>query len=129
MAPEPAHYVRQPFTPRRSRRAGLRRRTAPSDRHALIGPQSTSDRRSPQRAALQAARTGLEVTELQEARLRSVFFDIAAVVAFLRKVVWIVPGFNVDTYLPQLHQLHEQIEREGSFSAHVTRFLIEARKR
>ena len=31
-------------------------------------------------------------------RLRAEFFDIGAVIYFLRKVVWTVPDFTVDRY-------------------------------
>ncbi|MFH8471593.1 hypothetical protein [Streptomyces sp. NPDC018000] len=54
-------------------------------------------------------------------------FDIGAVVYFLRKVIWMVPGFTVGEYRPQLAALHHRIETEGPFVAHTTRFLIEAR--
>ena len=49
-------------------------------------------------------------------------------VHFLRKVIWIVPGFTADRYRARLHDLHLQIEATGAFVAHSTRFLIEARK-
>ena len=61
-------------------------------------------------------------------RLRMEFFDIGAVVYFLRKVIWAVPGFTVDRYLPALRRLHERIEADGHFLAHSSRTLIEARK-
>ncbi|MEU4248149.1 methyltransferase domain-containing protein [Amycolatopsis sp. NPDC026612] len=51
-----------------------------------------------------------------------------AVVYFLRKVIWLVPGFTVERYRDKLRELHELIERDGPFVAHATRFLIEARK-
>jgi hypothetical protein len=50
------------------------------------------------------------------------------VVYFLRKVIWMVPGFTVEQYRDRLRELHEQINRDGPFVAHTTRFLIEARK-
>lgn len=56
------------------------------------------------------------------------FHDIAAVVHFLRKVVWMVPDFTVEAYRPRLRALHERIEAEGPFVAHSTRHLFEARK-
>jgi hypothetical protein len=56
------------------------------------------------------------------------FFDVAAVVYFLRKVIWIVPGFTVERYRDQLHSLHRRIERDGPFVATTARFLLEARK-
>jgi len=56
------------------------------------------------------------------------FFDIGAVVHFLRKVIWIVPGFTVERHHDRLRELHDQIEAEGPFVAHSSRSLIEARK-
>jgi SAM-dependent methyltransferase len=96
----------------------------------FLGPQppEVRDARDPERARARAEGAGLEVTGLQEARLRMEFHDIGAVVHFLRKVIWMVPDFTVDRYEPQLRSLHARIESEGPFVAHSTRFLIEARK-
>ncbi|MFD2422442.1 class I SAM-dependent methyltransferase [Amycolatopsis pigmentata] len=94
----------------------------------LMGPQPVSDVRNPRRAVSAAESAGLVVTYLREQSLETVFYDIAAVVHFLRKVIWIVPGFTVDRYRDRLAALHDHIEREGSFVAHAQRFLIEARK-
>ena len=68
------------------------------------------------------------VTDLREQSLRVVFNDVGAVVYFLRKVLWTVPGFSVAGYRGPLRRLHEQIQSEGPFVAHAQRFLIEARK-
>jgi hypothetical protein len=68
------------------------------------------------------------VSDLRLERLRTVFDDIGAVVYFLRLVIWIVPGFTVERYRDRLRALHEQIQREGPFVAHASRFLIEASK-
>ncbi|GAB2655931.1 hypothetical protein GCM10027068_39800 [Prescottella soli] len=46
---------------------------------------------------------------------------------FLRKVIWMVPGFTVPAYRDRLRQLHESIESDGPFVAHSTRYLVEAR--
>ncbi|MFJ7942708.1 class I SAM-dependent methyltransferase [Streptomyces sp. NPDC096354] len=96
----------------------------------FLGPQPPEARgaRDPQRARADAEAAGLEVVDLQLETLRTEFFDIAAVVYFLRKVIWMVPGFTVEQYRPQLAALHHLIETEGPFVAHTTRFLIEARK-
>jgi SAM-dependent methyltransferase len=96
----------------------------------FLGPLPENRRaREPadERAAAEAA--GLEVVDLQEARLRIEIFDVAAVVYLLRKVIWWVPRFTVEKYRDRLRELHEQIQREGTFIAHSTRHLIEARKR
>jgi hypothetical protein len=72
---------------------------------------------------------GLEVLDLREGALEVVFYDIAAVVHFLRKVLWTVPGFSVESYKDRLAAFHDQIERDDRFVAHSRRFLIEARRR
>ncbi|MFC0540422.1 class I SAM-dependent methyltransferase [Kutzneria chonburiensis] len=95
---------------------------------AFLGPFEMDRSRDPDLAAEEAEAAGVELVTLKPESLRAEFFDIGAVVHFLRKVVWIVPGFTVDGYLPQLRALHERIESEGPFVAHTQRFLIEVRK-
>jgi SAM-dependent methyltransferase len=96
--------------------------------HFLMGPQAVGDARRPATAVREAEGAGLRVRDLREARLRVEFFDIGAVVHFLRKVLWTVPDFTVDRYRDRLMTLHREIERTGSFVCHSTRFLIEARR-
>src|SRR5690606_7071105 len=96
----------------------------------FLGPQpeEARNRRHPDRARRDAAAAGLEVVDLRTARLRMEFHDVGAVVWFLRKVIWLVPGFTVDAYRDRLRELHELMEAEGPFVAHSSRYLIEARK-
>jgi SAM-dependent methyltransferase len=93
----------------------------------FLGPQDGSAR-DPVRAGAAAGSAGLEVVDLRAERLRMEFRDIGAVIYFLRKVIWIVPGFTVGRYRDRLRDLHERIETEGPFVAHSARFLIEARR-
>jgi SAM-dependent methyltransferase len=96
----------------------------------FTGHQSEEVRngRHPDRARAAAEAAGLDVVDLRSERLRVEFYDIGAVVHFLRKVIWMVPGFTVGQYRPQLHALHEEIGTKGPFVAHSSRYLIEARK-
>ncbi|MGV9771778.1 class I SAM-dependent methyltransferase [Streptosporangium sp. NPDC003464] len=94
----------------------------------MMGPQPVHPSRSPMRAVAEAEAAGLEVVDLRQEALRMEFHDIAAVVHFLRKVIWIVPGFTVDAYRDRLAELHDFMERHGPFVAYSQRFLIEARK-
>lgn len=94
----------------------------------LMGPQPVGDGRDPDRHRRQAEAAGLEVVTLRPLTLRGEFFDIGAVVWFLRKVIWTVPDFSVARYEEPLRRLDSQIRRDGSFTTTVTRFLIEARK-
>lgn len=96
----------------------------------FLGPQPEEVRggRDPERERADAEAAGLEIVDLRAEELRMEFNDIAAVVHFLRKVVWMVPGFTVEAHRPRLKDLHEQIESDGPFVAHSTRHLFEARK-
>ncbi|MGW0536569.1 class I SAM-dependent methyltransferase [Streptomyces sp. NPDC003032] len=93
----------------------------------LKGPQRADLAMSAMTAAASAEQAGLDVVDLRQEALRMEFFDIAAVVHFLRKVIWIVPGFTTDTYRTQLREIHDFIQRHGPFIAHSQRYLIEAR--
>ena len=94
------------------------------------GPQSEETRRNrhPEDARKAAEAAGLEVVDLRAETLRTEFSDIGAIVYFLRKVIWMVPGFTVEQYRDRLSELDRQIRRDGPFVAHTARFLIEARK-
>ncbi|MFD8971284.1 MULTISPECIES: class I SAM-dependent methyltransferase [Streptomyces] len=96
----------------------------------FLGPQPEEVRRMrhPDDARRAAEAAGLEVVDLRSEFLHTEFLDVGAVVYFLRKVIWMVPGFTVDQYRDRLRELHEQIEREGPFVARTARFLIEAHK-
>jgi len=94
----------------------------------MTGPQPVGTARSTQRAVAQAGDAGLEVVDLREQALRVEFFDVAAVVYFLKKVLWTVPGFTVARYREPLRRMHEHIVANGEFVCHAQRFLIEARK-
>ncbi|GAB2835786.1 methyltransferase domain-containing protein [Lentzea nigeriaca] len=94
----------------------------------MMGPQPVSDARSTERARAGAVAAGLEVLRLESVALRVAFFDVGAVVHFLRKVLWTVPGFTVEAYRDRLLDLHEHIQEHGEFVSTSTRFLIEARR-
>ncbi|MET8093590.1 class I SAM-dependent methyltransferase [Micromonospora sp. NPDC005220] len=93
---------------------------------AILGPLPPPSQRHPEQATADAEAAGLRVVDLRRATLRATFSDIGAVVWFLRKVIWTVPGFTVDRYRAPLRDLHARITNEGPFVAHAQRFLIEA---
>ncbi len=84
--------------------------------------------RAPPRGAAAAAAAGLEVVELRTARCRMEFLDVGAVVWILRRCVWWVPDFDVARYREPLVRMDAHIRAHGSFVAHSTRTLIEARR-
>lgn len=94
----------------------------------MMGPQPPGHERQPGLAAEAARAAGLSVIDLRAESLRTEFRDVGAVIYFLRKVIWIVPGFTVEGYRGKLEALHDQIQRHGPFLATTRRFLIEAVK-
>ena len=96
----------------------------------FLGPQPEEVRRGrePEDEVAAARAAGLELVDLRAERLRIEFHDVGAVVWFLRKVVWMVPGFTSDAYRDELRTLHERIETDGPFVAHSARHLVELRK-
>lgn len=92
----------------------------------LAGPIPPGGKRSPERSAQAARDAGLTVLDLRQESLPEVFYDIGAVVYFLRKVIWTIADFSVDRYRTELAALHERIQADGSFVCHAQRFLIEA---
>jgi SAM-dependent methyltransferase len=92
----------------------------------FLGPTPVAEHRRPERAAEAAQAAGLDVVRLELCALRVEFFDVAAVVYFLRKVLWTVPGFTPQAYDAELRHMHEHITRHGSFVSTSHRFLVEA---
>ena len=94
----------------------------------FVGAISASDTRHHDVEAAQARAAGLEVVQCRNERLGLQFFDVGAMVFFLRKVVWTVPDFTVARYRDRLRELHDRIERDGVFRSTMSRTLFEVRK-
>jgi SAM-dependent methyltransferase len=94
----------------------------------LMGPQEDRDAEYLDGLGAVVAGAGLDVVRLQDALTRVEFFDLAAVVHFLRKVLWTVPDFTVERYRDRLRDLHDHIAEHGSFVCHSRRTLVEARR-
>jgi SAM-dependent methyltransferase len=94
----------------------------------MLGPRPVNESRSAARTRAAAEAAGLEVLDLRECALRVEFYDVGAVVYFLRKVCWTVPDFTPAGYDAELRRLHRQIERAGSFVSTARRLLVEARR-
>jgi SAM-dependent methyltransferase len=109
-----------------SQQVGLR--TVSELREFMMGTLPTGSARDPEAARAAAEAAGLSVVDLRVGRPKTVFYDVGAVVFFLRLVVWTVPDFTVERYRERLEAMHALIEREGCFATFASRFLIEAVK-
>lgn len=94
----------------------------------FLGPIEPGTGRHHDVEAEQARAAGLEVVQCRNERLRLEFFDVGAMVYFLRKVIWTVPEFTVDRFRDRLRDMHDQIERDGAFHSTMSRTLFEVRK-
>jgi SAM-dependent methyltransferase len=71
---------------------------------------------------------GFRLLRCEEQLLNSIFYDIGAVVYYLKVIEWQIPHFSIETYHDRLEAMHHLIERQGAFYATAHRFLIEALK-
>jgi SAM-dependent methyltransferase len=94
----------------------------------FLGPGPVGDTRDHGVEAREARAAGLVIEQCRNERLHLAFFDVGAMVFFLRKVVWTVPDFSVDRYHSRLRDLHELINRDGVFHSTMSRTLFEVRK-
>jgi len=71
----------------------------------------------------------LEVVDQREAFPADEYYDVGAVVYYLKAVSWQVEGFTPEKYMEKLAAIHAIIQREGKFTVLEHRFYIEARKK
>lgn len=96
---------------------------------AMMGPYKIGNQRAPATARSRAKTAGLDVLRSETASLPMQFHDIAAVVVFLQKVIWIVPDFTVDAFRPNCAvSTTRSNSRAPSPPATSERFLIECQR-
>lgn len=71
---------------------------------------------------------GFHILDAQEAYRPIRFYDVGAFVWFARVIQWEFPGFSVDRCLPQLLEMHREIEDRGEIKGTIHRYLIVAKK-
>ncbi len=76
----------------------------------------------------QLEQAGLEVLEAQEAFPAKRYLDVGAVVSFLRAVPWQYEGFDPRSNIEGLRTIHDVIQKRGSFTARMHRFLLVSKK-
>ena len=94
----------------------------------FLGPLDPGEARDHEVEADRASAAGLEIVQCRNELLQLEFFDIGAMVFFLRKVIWTVPDFSVDRCRARLKDLHDLIQQDGVFRSTMSRTLFEARK-
>ena len=72
---------------------------------------------------------GWQIVAQKEERPVTRFFDVGALIYYLKAVPRQVEGFSVEKYFAKLVEMHNRIQRDGYFDVHYHRFLIIAEKR
>jgi hypothetical protein len=70
----------------------------------------------------------MEKTDVREDFPALHFFDIGAVVFYLKVITWQIADFSVDRYHTKLLALHQHIQDTGALEISSHYFFIEAKK-
>lgn len=69
---------------------------------------------------------GFLVTFFKEESPIQRFYDVGALVYYLKAIPWQIPDFEVVNYMEQLYSIHRSIESKGYFDVTQQRFIIKA---
>ncbi|MCG3222970.1 MAG: SAM-dependent methyltransferase [Candidatus Heimdallarchaeota archaeon] len=94
----------------------------------LLGATCTADEWTLKSASKELERAGFNITEKLAGVQLARFFDIGAVVFFLKIVPWAISDFSIEKYKDKLFALHEKIFAEGYIEVKNPRFMIVAKK-
>src|SRR5215204_5452099 len=95
--------------------------------HTLGGPPHTYRLWNLAAATEELERVGFEVLDGREELLPGTFYDIGAVVLYLRIISWQIPGFDLAGYDTALRALHAMMESGTPLKVNGHRFLVIAR--
>ena len=71
---------------------------------------------------------GLKIIEQKEDIVKTRFYDIGAIVFYLKAIPWQVPDFTVDKYFGSLKEIDNLIQKEGYIDFTCHRLFIIAYK-
>lgn len=72
---------------------------------------------------------GFEIITMKQDQTKTRFFDIGAVVYYLKAIPWQIPDFSVEKYYDKLFSFHRLIENKGFIDVTCHRFFIIASKK
>lgn len=94
--------------------------------HELLGDTSPAKDWNLDVAVRQLRTAGFEVIEKREMFPISRFFDVGAIVYYLKAISWEIPEFSVDGYFKQLLDIHALIESDGHVDVGFHQFFLRA---
>lgn len=69
---------------------------------------------------------GFTILDAQEEFPLQRFYDIGAIVYYLKAIPWQIPDFTVERYYEELYRIHEIMLQKGYFDVKQHRFIIKA---
>lgn len=94
----------------------------------VLGAPLQADHWSAADACRELTDAGFAIVRQLEAFPETRFFDIGAVVYYLKVISWQIEDFSVEGYRDALRHLHAQMITDGGLTTRSHRFLIEARR-
>lgn len=79
-------------------------------------------------AVCQLEEAGFQIEKQEQVFPTTRFFDVGAVIYYLKAISWQIPDFSIHSYFERLKAMHEVIEKKGFFEVISERFLIIAQK-
>lgn len=79
-------------------------------------------------AVSELSEAGLKIGEQKEDIVKTRFYDIGAIVFYLKTIPWQVPDFTVEKYFERLKEIDNLIQKEGYIDFTCHRFLVIANK-
>ncbi|MBS4219551.1 methyltransferase domain-containing protein [Bacillus sp. FJAT-49711] len=79
------------------------------------------------KAVFDLENNGFKILESYEEFPLQRFFDIGALVYYLKAIPWQAPDFNVEKETQKLYEIHQMIQEKGYFDVKQHRFLIKAK--
>ncbi|KAB2460126.1 class I SAM-dependent methyltransferase [Bacillus sp. CH126_4D] len=77
-------------------------------------------------ACIELKQNGVTILEEKEEFPFQRFYDIGAIVYYLKAIPWQIPDFTVEGYYEELYRIHEIILQKGYFDVKQHRFMIKA---
>jgi SAM-dependent methyltransferase len=71
---------------------------------------------------------GWQIREQQEEFYPIRYYDVGAIVYYLKAIPWVVPGFTVERFFDQLVEIRDLIEQDGFLDVLFHQFLIVAQR-
>ena len=80
------------------------------------------------RAVKELQEAGGQVVEQKEEHPITRFFDVGAIVYYLKAIPWQIPDFSIEKYFEKLIAIHNTIQEQGYIDVHYHRFFIVAQR-